>query len=71
MPSKIHNLEIELGRAPEIIKITSLILQPLAVSSLKLCRLRTENICGSGSGGALHQEDVSSELRVQREQHKR
>ncbi|XP_063188412.1 leucine-rich repeat-containing protein 56 isoform X4 [Chroicocephalus ridibundus] len=46
-------------------------LGPLAVSSLKLCRLRTENICGSGSGGALHQEDVSSELRVQREQHKR
>lgn len=25
MPSKIHNLEMELGRAPEVIKITSVI----------------------------------------------
>ncbi|XP_071665151.1 leucine-rich repeat-containing protein 56 isoform X4 [Patagioenas fasciata] len=41
------------------------------VSPLKLCSLRTENPYGSGGGGEdLHQEDVFSELRVQREQHK-
>ncbi|PKU46861.1 leucine-rich repeat-containing protein 56 [Limosa lapponica baueri] len=42
-----------------------------AVSPLKLCSLRTENIYSSGRGGALHREDVFSELRGQREQHKR
>ncbi|XP_065492281.1 leucine-rich repeat-containing protein 56 isoform X2 [Caloenas nicobarica] len=43
-----------------------------AVSPLKLCSLRTENLYGSGGGGKdLHQEDVFSELRVRREQHKR
>ncbi|XP_064921101.1 leucine-rich repeat-containing protein 56 isoform X4 [Columba livia] len=42
-----------------------------AVSPLKLCSLKTENPYGSGGGGEdLHQEDVFSELRVQREQHK-
>ncbi|XP_032859364.1 leucine-rich repeat-containing protein 56 isoform X2 [Tyto alba] len=47
-------------------------LGPPAVSPLKLCSLRTENLCGSGGGGGcLHQEDVFSELRERREQHKR
>ncbi|XP_072721167.1 leucine-rich repeat-containing protein 56 [Ciconia boyciana] len=45
-------------------------LGPLAVSPLKLCGMRTENLYGSG-GGDLHQEDVFSEQRVWREQHKR
>ncbi|XP_009887691.1 PREDICTED: leucine-rich repeat-containing protein 56 [Charadrius vociferus] len=42
-----------------------------AVSPLKLCSLRTENLYASGRGGDLHQEDMFSELRVWREQHKR
>ncbi|XP_075282568.1 leucine-rich repeat-containing protein 56 isoform X2 [Opisthocomus hoazin] len=46
-------------------------LGPPAVSPLKLCSLRTENFYSSGGGGDLHQEDVFSELSVQREQHKR
>ncbi|XP_054684695.1 leucine-rich repeat-containing protein 56 isoform X1 [Grus americana] len=46
-------------------------LGPPAVSALKLCSLRMENFYGSGGGGALHQEDVFSELRVQRAQCKR
>uniref|UniRef100_A0A8C3JKV6 Leucine rich repeat containing 56 n=1 Tax=Calidris pygmaea TaxID=425635 RepID=A0A8C3JKV6_9CHAR len=46
-------------------------LGPPALSPLKLCSLRTENIYSCGRGGALHQEDVFSELRGQREQHKR
>ncbi|XP_009468599.1 PREDICTED: leucine-rich repeat-containing protein 56 [Nipponia nippon] len=46
-------------------------LGPPAVSPLKLCGMRTENPYGSGIGGDLHQGDVSSELRVWREQHKR
>ncbi|KAM9278142.1 leucine-rich repeat-containing protein 56 [Morus bassanus] len=46
-------------------------LGPPAVSPLKLCGMRTENLYGSGGGGDLHQEDVLSELRVWREQHKR
>ncbi|KAM6069476.1 leucine-rich repeat-containing protein 56 isoform 3-T4 [Theristicus caerulescens] len=46
-------------------------LAPPAVSPLKLYGMRTENHYGSGGGGDLHQEDVSSELRIWREQHKR
>ncbi|XP_010172117.1 uncharacterized protein LOC104529486, partial [Antrostomus carolinensis] len=49
---------------------------PPAVSALKLCGLRTENLYGSGGGGGggggeLHQDDAFSEWRGQREQHKR
>ncbi|XP_017664610.1 PREDICTED: leucine-rich repeat-containing protein 56 isoform X2 [Lepidothrix coronata] len=46
-------------------------LGPPAVSPLKLSSLRTENIYGSGGGKDVHQENVSSELRVWREQQKR
>ncbi|XP_009274299.1 PREDICTED: leucine-rich repeat-containing protein 56 [Aptenodytes forsteri] len=46
-------------------------LGPPAVSPLKLCSMRTENLYGSGGGGDLHQEVVFFELRVWREQHKR
>ncbi|XP_010281594.1 PREDICTED: leucine-rich repeat-containing protein 56 [Phaethon lepturus] len=46
-------------------------LGPPAVSPLKLCSLRTENLNSHGGGGDLHQEDGFSELRVRREQHKR
>uniref|UniRef100_A0A663ES54 Leucine rich repeat containing 56 n=1 Tax=Aquila chrysaetos chrysaetos TaxID=223781 RepID=A0A663ES54_AQUCH len=45
-------------------------LGPPAVSPLKVCGLRTENFYGSGGAGDLHQEDVFSELRIQREQPK-
>ncbi|XP_010155031.1 PREDICTED: leucine-rich repeat-containing protein 56 [Eurypyga helias] len=45
-------------------------LGPPAVSSLKPCGLKTENLYGSGRGD-LHEEDKLSELRVGREQHKR
>ncbi|XP_051477028.1 leucine-rich repeat-containing protein 56 [Apus apus] len=44
-------------------------LGPPAVSPLKLCILRTENLYG-GEREDLHQEDVFSEMRVQRKQHK-
>lgn len=71
MPSKIHNLEAELERPPEVIKIISVIFQPPAVSPLKLCDLRTENLYSSAGGGSLHQEDVFSELSAKREQQKR
>ncbi|KAM6274437.1 leucine-rich repeat-containing protein 56 [Porphyrio hochstetteri] len=43
-------------------------LGPPAVTPLKLRGLRMENLYGSGRGD-LHQEDVFSELRVQRQQH--
>ncbi|KAM6133306.1 leucine-rich repeat-containing protein 56 [Phoenicopterus ruber ruber] len=46
-------------------------LGPPAVSPLKPCGLRSENLYHSGEGGDLHREDVFSELRVQGEQHKR
>ncbi|XP_029819192.1 leucine-rich repeat-containing protein 56 isoform X2 [Manacus vitellinus] len=46
-------------------------LGPPAVSPLKLSSLRTENVYGSGGGKDVHQENVSSELRVWREQQKR
>ncbi|XP_064308486.1 leucine-rich repeat-containing protein 56 [Phalacrocorax carbo] len=46
-------------------------LGPPAVRPLKLCCMRTENLCGSGGRGDLHPEDAFSELRVWREQHKR
>ncbi|XP_009946017.1 PREDICTED: leucine-rich repeat-containing protein 56 [Leptosomus discolor] len=46
-------------------------LGPPAVSPLKRCGLRVEDLCGSGGEGGLHQGDVFSELRVWREQHKR
>ncbi|XP_035751255.1 leucine-rich repeat-containing protein 56, partial [Egretta garzetta] len=46
-------------------------LGPPAVIPLKLCSMRMENFYGSGRGGDLHQEDVFSKLRVQREQHER
>ncbi|KAM6393713.1 leucine-rich repeat-containing protein 56 isoform 2-T2 [Pluvialis apricaria] len=42
-----------------------------SVSPLKLCSPRTENLYASGRGGDLRQEDMFSELRVRREQHKR
>ncbi|XP_064513747.1 leucine-rich repeat-containing protein 56 isoform X3 [Pseudopipra pipra] len=42
-----------------------------AVSPLKLSSLRTENVYDSGGGKDVHQENVSSELRVWREQQKR
>ncbi|XP_061236397.1 LOW QUALITY PROTEIN: leucine-rich repeat-containing protein 56 [Neopsephotus bourkii] len=71
MPSKIHNLEAELERAPEVIKIISVIFQPPAVSPLKLRGLRTEKLYSSEGGGSLHQEDVLSELSAKREQQKR
>ncbi|XP_075018857.1 leucine-rich repeat-containing protein 56 isoform X3 [Calonectris borealis] len=45
-------------------------LGPPAASPLKLCGRRTENLYSSGGGGDLHREDVFSELRVRREQHK-
>ncbi|XP_010084725.1 PREDICTED: leucine-rich repeat-containing protein 56, partial [Pterocles gutturalis] len=45
-------------------------LGPPAVSPLKLCGLRAANLCGSGGGGDLHQEDVFSGLKVRQEQHK-
>ncbi|XP_027753996.1 leucine-rich repeat-containing protein 56 isoform X2 [Empidonax traillii] len=46
-------------------------LGPPAASPLKLSGLRTENLYGSGGGKDVHQENVSSELRVWREQQKR
>ncbi|XP_009985123.1 PREDICTED: leucine-rich repeat-containing protein 56 [Tauraco erythrolophus] len=45
-------------------------LGPPVVSPLKLCGLRMENLYSSEGEGDLHQEDVLSELRVWREQHK-
>ncbi|XP_071414816.1 leucine-rich repeat-containing protein 56 [Pithys albifrons albifrons] len=45
-------------------------LGPPAASPLKLCGLRTENLYGYGGGRDLHQESVSSELNVWRQQHK-
>ncbi|XP_050192561.1 leucine-rich repeat-containing protein 56 isoform X4 [Myiozetetes cayanensis] len=46
-------------------------LGPPAASPLELSGLRTENLYGSGGGKDEHQENVSSELRVWREQQKR
>ncbi|XP_010022930.1 PREDICTED: leucine-rich repeat-containing protein 56, partial [Nestor notabilis] len=46
-------------------------LGPPAVSPLKLCGLRTENLYSSAGGGSLQQEDVFSELSTKREQQKR
>uniref|UniRef100_A0A672TKK5 Leucine rich repeat containing 56 n=2 Tax=Strigops habroptila TaxID=2489341 RepID=A0A672TKK5_STRHB len=68
----IHGLsQVTCGNHTEAICARRQKLGPPAVSSLKLCGLRTENLYSSAGGGSLHQEDVFSELSTKREQQKR
>lgn len=70
-PSEIQSPETEPEKVSEVIKTTSVIFQPPAVSPLKQCSLKMENPYVSVGGEDLSQKDVFSELRVWREQHKR
>ncbi|KAM6204858.1 leucine-rich repeat-containing protein 56 [Sarcoramphus papa] len=64
------NVQVICGNPTKALRARRQKLGPPAVSPLKLCSLRTENLYGSGGGGDLHQKDVFSELRVRREQHR-
>ncbi|XP_065542896.1 leucine-rich repeat-containing protein 56 isoform X2 [Lathamus discolor] len=68
----IHGLsQVTCGSHTEALCARRQKLGPPAVSPLKLCGLRTENLYSSAGGGSLHQEDVFSELSAKREQQKR
>ncbi|KAM9013767.1 leucine-rich repeat-containing protein 56 isoform 1-T1 [Ara ararauna] len=68
----IHGLsQVTCGSHTEALCARRQKLGPSAVSPLKLCDLRTENLYSSAGGGSLHQEDVFCELSAKREQQKR